>query len=230
MLAEALAAKVPFGWFTMDGGYGQYPQVRNWLATGRLPYVVATSAALPMTQISVLPGATAITRADDLLSRLSDGDWQRRSCGADSTGQRFYDWALVQLGGNLRVSDETPTDGYAHTLLLRRSITDPDEVTNFLAHAPDPSPADTLIRVAGTRWKIGENNEQGKDLIGIAQHQVRTWNAWHHTITVCMFAHAFVAVQHAGLHHDTTTSTADQAIGQGKAAAQRQPARRAPTG
>ena len=234
LLAEALAANVPFGWVTMDGGYGQYPQVRNWLAAHSLQYVVAASAALPLRQISVLPGAVAITRADGLLSRLADGDWQRRSCGEGSKGQRFYDWALVRLGGNLHVSDETPADGFAHTLLLRRSIADPDEVTYFLAHAPDPSPAATLIRIAGTRWKIEENNEQGKDLIGIDQYQVRTWTAWQHTITVCMFAHAFLAVQHAGLHRDTATSTdtptGDQATGLGKAAAQRQPARQAPTG
>jgi SRSO17 transposase len=141
---------------------------------------------------------------------------------------------LVRLGGNLHVSDETPADGYAHTLLLRRSITDPSEVTYFLAHAPDPSPAATLIRIAGTRWKIEENNEQGKDLIGIDQYQVRTWTAWQHTITVCMFAHAFVAVQHSTLHRDTATNTdiptSDRAAGPGKAATQRRPVRQAPTG
>jgi SRSO17 transposase len=138
---------------------------------------------------------------------------------------------LVRLGGNLHVSDETPADGYAHTLLLRRSITDPSEVTYFLAHAPDPSPAATLIRIAGTRWKI---EEQGKDLIGIDQYQVRTWTAWQHTITVCMFAHAFVAVQHSTLHRDTATNTdiptSDRAAGPGKAATQRRPVRQAPTG
>ena len=83
-------------------------------------------------------------------------------------------------------------------------------------------------------WHTEENNEQGKDLIGIDQYQVRTWTAWHHTITVCMFAHAFVAVQHATLHRDTATNTdtptGDQATSLGKAAAPRQPARQAPTG
>jgi hypothetical protein len=137
-----------------------------------------------LTQTSLTPGRTIpITRADDLLSRLADGDWQRRSCGEGSKGQRFYDWALVRFGSNLHVSDETPADGFAHTLLIRRSITDPGDVTYFLAHARHRSPAATRIRVAGTRWKIEENNEQGKDLIGIDQHQVRTWTAWHHTIT-----------------------------------------------
>jgi SRSO17 transposase len=236
LLQEAVDAKVPIGWVTMDGGYGQYPQVRNWMAARSLPYVVATSAALPLTQSSVAPGTVAITRADDLLSRLAEGDWQRRSCGEGSKGGRYYDWALIALGGNLQVTDETPADGFAHTMLIRRSIADPADITYFLAHAPHPTPATTLIRVAGTRWKIEENNEQGKDLIGIDQHQVRTWTAWHHTITACMFAQAFIAVQHAGLH-DTATSadTGDTPVGEkdagpGKASAPRRPARQAPTG
>jgi SRSO17 transposase len=237
LLGEALTAQVPFRWVTMDGGYGQYPQVRNWMAARSLQYVVATSAALPLTQVSVIPGTIAITRADDLLPRVAEGEWQRRSCGEGSKGQRFYDWALVGFGGNLHVSDETPADGYAHTLLIRRSITDPDDVTYFLAHAPNPTPATTLIRVAGTRWKIEENNEQGKDLIGIDQTQVRTWTAWHHTITTCMFAHAFLAAQRAALHQDTSTSTeagdtptGDQESSPGKALTRHRLGRQAPTG
>ncbi len=236
LLAEAVDAEVPFSWVTMDGGYGQYPQVRNWLAARSLPYAVATSAALPLTQTGVAPGTIAISRADDLLSRLADSDWQRRSCGEGSKGGRYYDWAMIGLDGNLRVSDETPADGFGHTLLIRRSIGDPTDITYFLAHARNPTPATTLIRVAGTRWKIEENNEQGKDLIGLDQHQVRTWTAWHHTITACMFAQAFIAVQHAGLH-DAATSAAtgdapagDQDTGSGKASAPRRIPRQALTG
>ncbi len=236
LLAEAVDAKVPFGWVTMDGGYGQYPQVRNWMAERSLPYVVATSAALPLTQTSGAPGTVPITRADDLLSRLADHDWQRRSCGEGSKGGRYYDWAVIGLGGNLHVSDETPADGFAHTLLIRRSIADPTDITYFLAHARHPTPAGTLIRVAGTRWKIEENNEQGKDLIGIDQYQVRTWTAWHHTITACMFAQAFIAVQHASLH-DTTTSAdtsntpaSEKDTSPGKASAPHRPTWQDPTG
>lgn len=237
LLAEAVARKVPFGWVTMDGGYGQHPRVRNWMAEHGLSYVVATSSALPLRQIGVAPGAVAITRADQVLSRIADHEWQRRSCGAGSKGERFYDWATLRLGGNLVAGDETPADGFAHTLLIRRSITDPDEVTYFLAHAPDPTPATVLIQVAGTRWKIEENNEQGKDLIGIDQAQVRTWTAWHHTITACMFAHAFLAVQRAHLPHDTSAGTddsdspaGDQNTSPGKAPTHRHRDQPAPTG
>ena len=145
LLAEALDAQVPFGWVTMDGGYGQYPQVRNWLAAHSLPYVVATSAALPLTQVSFLPGTTLITRADQLPSRLADGDWQRRSCGAGSQGQRFYDWALVRLGGNLRVTDETPADGFADTPLLPRHR----DRHQRPGHRPGKGRAEVAVAVGG---------------------------------------------------------------------------------
>jgi hypothetical protein len=59
-----------------------------------------------------------------------------------------------------------------------------------------------MIAVAGIRWRIEECNEQGKDLIGLDQHQVRTWTAFHHHVTVCMFAHAFAATRKARLHHN----------------------------
>lgn len=209
LLTEAIDAGVPFGWITMDGGYGQYPQVRNWMAARGLPYVVAVSTALPLRQVSPASGTDPITRADQLLSRIPATGWERRSCGHGSKGERHYDWAMFRLGGNLQVNDETPAAGFTHTLLLRRSVSDPADVTFFLAHAPDPTPPATLITISGTRWKIEENNEQGKDLIGLDQHQVRTWTAWHHMVTVCMFAHAFLAVQHAGLTTTISTATTD---------------------
>lgn len=54
-----------------------------------------------------------------------------------------------------------------------------------------------MVAVAGIRWRIEECNEQGKDLIGLDQHQVRTWTAFHHHVAVCMFAHAFAATRKA---------------------------------
>ena len=39
-----------------------------------------------------------------------------------------------------------------------------------------------MVAVAGIRWRIEECNEQGKDLIGLDQHQVRTWTAFGHHV------------------------------------------------
>ncbi|GAB2940492.1 hypothetical protein ACFMQL_14585 [Nonomuraea fastidiosa] len=51
-----------------------------------------------------------------------------------------------------------------------------------------------LIAVAGLRWKVEENNEAGKDLLGLTDYQVRTWVGWHRHVTTVMLALAFLAV------------------------------------
>jgi SRSO17 transposase len=196
LLAEALAAGVPFGWVAMDGGYGQYDTVRHWCRDRSVPYVMAVPRSLPL-----LDPAGASGRAEDLLGQVDEAAWERRSCGQGAKGQRFYDWAFAAV----RVKGEDPAAGFAHTLLIRRSISDPTEVAYFLVHAAQQTPMPQMVQVAGMRWKIEENNEQGKDLIGLDQYQVRTWTAWHHYVTACMFAHAFLVVQRARLlseHHD----------------------------
>ncbi len=54
------------------------------------------------------------------------------------------------------------------------------------------------------RWKIEENNEQGTDLLGMGDYQVRNPTPWHRHVTTALLAQAFLAVtraQHLGKDH-----------------------------
>lgn len=84
-----------------------------------------------------------------------------------------------------------------HTLLVRCSIAAPLEVEFFLAHVPVSTAVTEVIDAAGMRWRIEENNEHGKDLLGLTQYQVRKWTPWHRHVTTCMLALAFLAVMRA---------------------------------
>jgi SRSO17 transposase len=145
LLAEALNAGVPFRWVAMDGGYGQYAQIRNWCAAHGLPYIAAVCSTLPLVQASTPSDHNTITCAKDLLDTFNETDFERHSCGEGAKDQRFYDWAFVGLTDNPRVKDEHPADGFTHTLLVRRSIDSPDDITFFLAHAPTSTPIPTLV-------------------------------------------------------------------------------------
>jgi SRSO17 transposase len=152
--------------------------------------VLAVPVDLPLVE----PGGGA-TRPDQVLATVPKTVWERRSCGAGTKAERYYDWAAVVV----TVKDQPPADGYGHTLLIRRSVTDPTELEFFLAHAPAHTPIPELIAVAGMRWKIEENNGQGKDLLGLDQYQVRKWTLWHRHVSACMLAHAFLAATRAKL-------------------------------
>jgi hypothetical protein len=100
---------------------------------------------------------------------------------------RWYDWALVA------------TTSPAHQLLIRRSITKPDELAFYLCHATGPVALPQLIRVAGTCWTIEECFQIAKNETALDHYQVRLYPAWYRYITLAMLAMAFLAVMRADL-------------------------------
>ncbi|MFI7643631.1 hypothetical protein [Nonomuraea sp. NPDC049400] len=130
-----------------------------------------------------------------LLAQANPAVWEGRSCGQGSNGARVYDWATLSV----TLAEQRPADGHAHTILIRRSVSDPNEVELFLAHARIGTPITELISVAGLRWKIEENNETGKDLLGLTHYQVRKWDGWHRHVTTAMLALGFLSVTHSHL-------------------------------
>jgi hypothetical protein len=174
-----------------------------------IAYVMAVPVDLPLA--TVLGGTEPVGHVLDRLLALGEaGLWERRSCGAGTKGIGLYDWASVAVG----VKDQSPAPGYAHTVLMRRAVANPSDVEFFLAHAPQMTAISELIKVAGMRWKIEENNEHGKDLLGLTQYQVRKWTPWHRHVTIAMLALAFLAVTRARL---IASDTAGESAGdQGK--------------
>jgi SRSO17 transposase len=161
LFAEADAAGMPYGWIAGDGGYGQYRVVRDWATVGSRKYVLAVPSSQSLARVAGIAGQAQVKRVDDLLARATR--WERRSCGHGSKGERYYDWAFFTV----TLPDEPPADGFTHTLLIRRSVSDPTEIGYFLAHTPPATPTTDMVAVAGIRWRIEECNEQGKDLIGL---------------------------------------------------------------
>ena len=113
----------------------------------------------------------------------------------------------------MTVKDQPPADGFAHTLLVRRAKKPtttkrhPDgryDIEYFLVHAPTGTPIPAMIRAAGLRWNIQDDNKAGKDQLGLDQYQVRKWTPWHRHVSICMLAHAFLAVTRTNLGKDTT--------------------------
>ncbi|MFG1959603.1 IS701 family transposase [Nonomuraea sp. NPDC049028] len=197
MLSEEITAGTPFRYLCGDSGYGRDPDLRAFCHTQHIGYVLAVPVDLPL--IAVRGGGEPVGHLlDRLLAHANSSVWERRSCGSGTKGIRLYDWATVAV----HLAEQTPAPGYAHTVLIRRSVTDPADIEFFLAHAPTGTPTTELIKLAGLRWKIEENNAQSKDLLGLTQYQVRKWTPWHRHVTTVMLALAFLAVTQAALPPD----------------------------
>jgi SRSO17 transposase len=74
------------------------------------------------------------------------------------------------------------------------------ELAYYRCYSPAAVPLTTLVRVAGSRWRVEEFFQSGKGLAALDEHQVRRYSSWSRWVTLAMLAHAFLAVVRANEH------------------------------
>jgi SRSO17 transposase len=165
----------------MSSIYGGDRRLRLWLEAQQLPFVLAIAKDEP------LWSEFQQQRADARLATAPTDAWQRLSCGDGAKGPRLYDWLLIPLPRLM----QSPT--IQHALLVRRSLSD-SKLAYYVVFAPVQTPLQTLVKVAGQRWKVEECFELAKDEVGLDQYEVRHWVGWYRHITLSMWALAYLTV------------------------------------
>ncbi len=191
MLARAFAAGVPAGWVVADSAYGRSHAFRRWLEEHRCAYALM----VPSTHAVRYRGRRQAVAT--LVERLPDGVWSTVPIGAGSPSADQQTWACLPLS-------EQTEPGMRRWLLIRRGGDDGDDPRFFLAYGPEDTAEAELLRVCGVRWQIEECFAQAKGEVGLDQYEVRTWDAWHRFVTLCLLAHAgLVAMRLAANQHET---------------------------
>lgn len=210
-LERAADSGAPFEALVADSGYGRDPALRECCHDRSLSYALGVPVDLPL----VLPDGGA-TRPDRLHRVLPAGVWERWSLGAGSKGERAYDWARVAV----HVKEQCATDGFEHSLLIRKSKQPVRgrtgklafEFAYFLVHAPIGTATATIMRWLGLRWAVEEDNKLGKDVFGLDGYQVRKWVSWYRHVTCSMLAHAFTAAKRAELGKEQDRTAHGEAL------------------
>jgi SRSO17 transposase len=195
LLERARAAGVRAAWVTGDSIYGGDRRLRVWLEQQEQPFVLGVTSREPLW--AVLGGQWGQPRADAIAATIPAPDWQRLSAGDGAKGPRRSDWARVRLA-RLQVTAEDLR--WDHWLLVRRSLSDPSERAYYVVFAPAGTPLQTLVRVAGQRWRIEQRFELAKGEVGLDHYEVRRWDGWYRHMTLAMFALAYLAVLRAPMH------------------------------
>src|SRR5215213_6922064 len=189
LLQRALDAGVAASWLTADEVYGQDRRLRVWCEQHRLPYVLATRSN---DTVATVDWRQRRVRA--LIAELSAEAWARRSAGAGAHGQRFYDWARLELLAGV-------DPDWARWVLARRTIPkdspEPAELAYYVCAGPVGTTLEQLIAVAGGRWRVEECFQGAKNEAGLASYQVRDYTAWYRHITLAMLAHAYLSATRA---------------------------------
>jgi hypothetical protein len=120
MIARFLDAGHHARWVAGDEVYGGNPKLRVTLEQRGTGYVLAVACNHEVTTHA------GKVRADALSKKLPKRAWQKLSAGAGAKGQRFYDWAHIDL--------PNPAHGYRHLLIRRNRTT--GELACYRCYSP----------------------------------------------------------------------------------------------
>jgi SRSO17 transposase len=185
MLERALEAGVPARWVVADTVYGMTRGLRGLLEERQRSYVMAVTSSK-----SVYHEGHQ-RRVGKVAQSLSEESWVRASAGKGTKGERLYDWACVELpeSGTYREGVRA-----GRWLLMRRSIAEAEKIAYYLCYGPAQTTVEELIGIAGRRWVIEDCFEAAKGEVGLDEYEVRKWDGWYRHVTLCLLAHAYLAV------------------------------------
>jgi SRSO17 transposase len=183
MIERLWKAQIPIAWVVADTVYGGNLDLRDWLEQHQYSYVLAVACDEPV-GIQTPDGRRRVTVAEAERLLLADQDWQRLSMSNGTKGPRLFDWARVP------VLHRWEDDG-RHWLLIRRSLSDPQEKRYYFVFAPPATTLSQMVEAIGARWHIEEDFANAKDM-GLDHYEVRSWIGWYRHVTLVMLAHAFL--------------------------------------
>jgi SRSO17 transposase len=112
--------------------------------------------------------------------------WQEITVAEGAQGPRPYRFAFERVRAT---RDREPGEEVG---LIHKQNLDGTEARSFFSNAPAPTPGELLARVAMSRWPIATAFEDEKSQVALDEYEVRSWIGWHHHITMCLLASAFL--------------------------------------
>ena len=107
----------------------------------------------------------------EVFADLAEGDWQRLNAGPGSKGERGYDWQCLVLA-------EGADADKGYYLLFRHFCAQPEQWQAYLVWGPPACDVPTLVRVAGSRWRIESAFEMAKQEVGLDEYEARNARGW----------------------------------------------------
>jgi SRSO17 transposase len=218
MVAEAVAAGVPFRWIAGDTVYGDSPTFVQGVRTLNKWYVldVSSQARVWLRCPKRLRSGKAEQRAMTVVEaaqRLPTTAWKRMTVAEGSQGPRVYDYAEMIAW----FSEEGIPAATFERLLVRRSLGQEPEVKYQRSNAPMQIKLPRLAEVGGSRWTIEQDFQAAKGECGLDEYETRGWIGWHHHTALSMLALLFLVLQRQRLGEKRAPD--DRSRGAGRASA-----------
>jgi SRSO17 transposase len=192
-----------------DGGYGESTEFRDELEARDLRYAVGIG---PNVGVWTMPPKTKIPEYSGRGARPTKhvyGD--QRPIAVKDVALKAKGWKKVRWREGSRGWLESrflslrvqPSHGFVDGnpphkqlwLLVEWPEHEEEPTKYFFADLPPSYTLRRLVRVAKCRWKIEQDYRQLKDELGLDHYEGRSWNGWHHHVTLVMLAYSFLTLE-----------------------------------
>lgn len=207
MVETALSRGIRFGDVAVDGGYGKEPAFLRGLDRlgcrfvadvhcDQTIYLQDPDPKVPAWsgrgKRPIYPKAQAApVRVDQWAAEQPPEAWQRLTLRGGEKGRLVAEYLHARVWG----WDGRETQARCWRLLVRREV-GACEVSHYcLSNAPAHTPWPELARVQAQRYFIEHSFREAKSECGLADYQVRRWDAWHHHMALVMLGTLFLVKQ-----------------------------------
>jgi SRSO17 transposase len=210
LIDRAMVWGVPGGVIVADAGYGNTTEFRTGLAERKLLFAVGVQNTTAVWVDSGNLGNPSRGRRGrprrkplEVSAPMSVAEvshswpherWQRVTWREGTKGPMTSRFAAARV---------LPSHSYQHSgpkeeilWLLVEWPEDEAAPTKFwLANLPEDTSLLALVRLAKIRWWIEQGYQQLKDELGLDHYEGRSWQGWHHHVTMSMLAFGFLALE-----------------------------------
>lgn len=199
MIDNAIEEGIPFSYVTMDGFYGENPELLTELesrglifvadiAVDTLVYIEKPLVGVPEKKGSrgrqpTIPIVLNIcsTRVDSLSSSVEG--WRLIKVRQTERGyKKVYFKAIKVWRRQNKLPCEKPL-----WLLISKDL-ESSEIKYSLCNASEDTSLEKLAKMQSSRYWIERAFQDAKGNCGMAEYMVRNWNAWHHHMALVMLS------------------------------------------
>lgn len=207
IVATAQRRGLHFGYVGVDGGYGKEPAFLYGLDALGCRFVADVhchqSVYLqdPAPQVPAWSGRgrrplhpqaqSGPVRVDHWAAAQPADAWQRLCLREGEKGQLVAEYLHTRVW----VWDDSQTHARCWHLFARREVGATEISHDCLSNAPGHTSWVELARVQAKRFFIEHSFREAKGECGLADYQVRRWDAWHHHMALVMLATLFLVKQ-----------------------------------
>lgn len=222
LIERAREAGVPHACIGADSEYGDSREFRSQLQAWGEPYLLeVTPSELrvipeetpieypeeydgPGRQPTVprYPKAVSATSPAELANDRDEDDWTEITWTEGVDGPRSGTFFRTRTRTVTNTQRRAVTDEEAWLLVGKVG----DRLKAWLCWGLGEWSLDDLVLYANQRWTIEHFHREAKQFLGINEFEGRTWDGWHHHVTMVLLAHTFLARERV-LREDSEAET-----------------------